>query len=240
MAGLSARDAEAAHPVAQRVAADAEQRAARTTLPPARASAARMRAASSSVRRPRRRAAGAGASVGDGAGGPTPRALQRRRGSTSSSGLSSVTRSIRWPSSRTLPGHAIGAEPGAAHPSVSRLGGRPCAVAYGRGSARRGAAMSSPRSRSGGMRQDQDGEPVVEVGAEAAAVDQRRQVALRRGDQLDVDSRGATAPRRRTRFSSIAFSTLLCTGATANRPRRGTACRPRPPRTGPAWCAWRR
>ena len=47
--------------------------------------------------------------------------------------------------------------------------------------------MSSRRARSGGELDRHDGEPVVEVLAEAALVDRAREVAVGRGDDADVD-----------------------------------------------------
>ena len=108
----------------------------------------------------------------------------------------------------------IGGEPGARRVASSRFGDQAVRVGVraqkvlGEQRRRRRA-----RSRSGGMREHQHGEPVVEVGAEAApaatsACRSRCVAAI----SLTSTSRGATAPSRRTRFSSIAFSTLLCTG----------------------------
>ena len=50
--------------------------------------------------------------------------------------------------------------------------------------------MSSRRSRSGGKRDEEDAEPVVEILAEAARLDRRLEVPVRRRDDADVDPPG--------------------------------------------------
>ena len=92
-------------------------------------------------------------------------------------------------------------------------------------------AMSSRRSRSGGIANRQDVDAVEEVLAEAAGLHLGREVAVRRGDDAHVDldvlacrrAAGSSPPAARAGASPAGR-------AAARRSRRGRACRRRPPR----------
>ena len=154
--------------------------AARTTLPPVRASAARMRAASSS---PSSASAGDDSVTDDTSG---TRRLSSVPRPISSSEDSNVTRSIRWLSSRTFPGQVYASNQARA-PASSRLGASRCAAACSPRKCSASATTSAPRRRSGGTSRITTARRWYEIRPEPPARHQLAQVALRGGDQLDVE-----------------------------------------------------
>ncbi len=142
-----------------------------------------------------------------------------------------AARSITFSNSRTLPGQSYCIRRRTS-PSVSRssrLSLRPslctkCAASSG---------MSSRRSRSGTELDREYVEPEIEVLAESAAPHLLLEVAIGRRDHAHVDGAGALFADA-LEIVLLAARAGACPAARAacRRPRRGTACRHRPVRTG--------
>ena len=160
---------------------------------------------------------------------------------------SSTARSITAAISRTLPGHRYSAS---TRTSSSETGTGAKAEPV-RGALGEVLGERADVARAVAQRRDDDREhrqPVVEIFAKGLRLDHRRQVAVRGGDDADVDAHGPlAADADHLAVLHDAQQPDLRGEARARRLRRGTACRRRPARTSPcgassapvnAPCSW--
>ena len=170
-------------------------------------------------------------------GGRAARHEQRQR-VRRPAGASTTARSMAFSSSRTLPGQSYACSRASTPSSqaldaLARRAARAC-----RRSTRPAPGMSSRRSRSGGRRDRDHVQPVVEILAEPALGDHLPQIAVGRGDHPHVDRlRPSPSRAARTRVPAARAAAWPAAPAHGRRSRRGRSCRRRPARSGPS--CWR-